>query len=790
MAISRARATGVIAAARGLGRALTSEARHRAFPRLDGVTHVSGASAPVEVIRDRHGIPHVFASAPVDAFFGQGYVHAQDRLFQMEGARRLGGGRLAEVGGARLLPSDRLMRRVGLHRAAAHDAVTVEGEVATLLRAYVAGVNAGVADLPALPPEFELLRCGFAPWSVADTLLVARLVTFGFAGNWNSELIRERLAASLGADLAAIVDPVHPPHGTVTGRPYEPELAGRVLEAYRAAMVAGVGSGLASNAWAVTGERTTSGHALLGGDPHVDVALPGLFHIAHVQGGDLDLVGATVPGIPGVLMGHNAKVAWSITAGMADVSDCYIERFDDPTDARRYRTPEGWATAEEHVERITVRDGATVEERVLVTRHGPVVGPALAGEHRAVAMRSTVLEGRDLATPFAALWGAGSLREADTAIQDWAGTTFNFVMADVDGHIGYRMAGGVPQHIHGQGLLPQDGATSAGPPPIWPADRMPSLLDPPDGIVVSANNAPGSDLELGEEWCEPRRAQRIRELLETRERHDIASFTAIQQDRYSANLHRLARLMVERGAVTAEATVLVERWDGRLAPESAAAGLVFETWRTLARLLAGRMAGQAGPSVLGAGARGTQVNSAFSYRQQGPIVAATEAASAPWFDGAQDRDRQLRGAVERATSTLTTRCGAAPAQWSLGALHRIRFAHALDDVPAVGLRFSRGDHPYGGDVNTVNQAMSPTWREQSRVSVAPGVRLVMDPGDWDASVFMLPTGTSGIPGHPRYADCIAEYLAGAYRPLLFSRSAVEAAAEATLVIEPQAGAGA
>ena len=763
-----------------------AEASHRTFPRTEGTTTVAGPLGRIEVARDRHGIPHIFTTTEHDAAFGHGYVHAQDRLFQMEGARRVAGGRLAEIGGQRLLGSDRFMRRMGLRRAAERDLPALAPEVRAFIEAYALGVNAGVHDLPALPPEFALLRIGFEPWSVTDSLLVGRLLLVGFAGNWNTELVREGLAAALGPDLAAAVDSIHPPHGTVTGREYAPIQAERVLKAYRATLSVGLPSGLASNAWAVSGARTHSGRPLLGGDPHVDVSLPGLFHAAHVQGGDLNVIGAGIAGIPGVLMGHNERLAWSITAGMADVADCYIETFD-PTEPRRYRTPEGWTTAEEHIETIMVRDGEPHVERVLVTRHGSVIGPALAGERRDVALRSTALEPGDLLTPFMALWRARSIAEADRALDGWPGTTFNFVMADVDGRIGYRMAGGVPQHEAGEGLLPQQGATSPGPPPTWLPAALPKLLDPPDGIVVSSNNAPGSALELGEEWCDPQRAERIRALVEGAPKHDVASFAAIQVDRRSRLLERFRDVLLARGAVEGEYARLLEGWDGVLAPESAAAALVNETWRDLARFLAQRLAGPLWTSILGGGAEGTGLNSAFSYRSQGAIVASAERATGPWFDGPEDRDRQLRGAATRAAGTLRAHCGGGPERWTLGALHRLKLAHALDGVPAVGARFSRGEHPYGGDMNTVNQAMSGAWRRESRVAVAPGFRQVLDLADWDASVFMLPTGNSGIPGHPRYDDCIGEYLAGGYRPLVFSRAAVEAAAEATLTIEPRSG---
>jgi penicillin G amidase len=445
----------------GLSRAISRATTHSSVPQADGMLGIRGADGLIEVIRDRHGVPHIFASTAADACFGHGFVHAQDRLFQMEGARRVAAGRLSEVLGRSGLASDRLLRRVGLARAARRDAVAVAaagGRASTLLEAYARGVNEGVRHLPALPPEFALLCDHFEPWTVADVMLVGRYVMFGFAGNWNTELVREQLADVLGPELASAVDPVHPPASTVTGERY-PRSAARLLESYEAAVAAGMPAGGASNAWAVTSALSATAAPLLASDPHVDVALPGIFHVAHLSGGDLDVVGAGVPGVPGVMIGHNQRVAWGLTAGMADVSDCYVEEFD-PREPSRYRTPDGWATAEVRAERFEILGEPAVTEQVLVTRHGPVVSPALRGERRAIALRSTVVEGSDVASPFVALWHANGIDEARRAISEWPGTTFNFILADRDDRVAYQFAGQVPQRERGQGLFPQMGATS------------------------------------------------------------------------------------------------------------------------------------------------------------------------------------------------------------------------------------------------------------------------------------------------------------------------------------------
>jgi len=764
-----------------VARAAVRTRDHSSFPIENGRIVVDGPEGRVEIVRDRWSVPHVFASSAADAFFGHGVVHAQDRLFRMEGARRLAAGRLAEISGRDASPSDRLMRRVGLARAARRDVMRLPEASREMLDAYARGVNAGVGTLSALPPEFVFLGDTFDPWTAEDSLLVGLLVQFGFAGNWVTELIREELALALGPERAALLDPVHPHASTVTGREHHRAVADLRL-AYDAACAFGLPSALASNAWAVNGERSVTGRPLLASDPHVEVALPGLFHVAHLMGGEVNVVGAGVPGVPGVLIGHSDAVAWGITAGMADVADCYIEEFES-SGSRRYRTPDGWAEAEEIVELIGVLGAEAVEEHILVTRHGPIVSPAI-GDSRAIALRSSVVEGGDMAAPFLGLARAKSLDEAESALDGWPGATFNFVLASTDGEIGYRFAGRVPRHEPGVGLLPQSGTESLGSPAYITEPELPRLRDPAGGVIISANNAPGGVMELGEEWCEPRRWERIGELVDARSTHDLESFAAMQNDQYSANLVRLRDLILQRGSVEVYLRGLLTAWDGQLEVDSAAGALVHVSYRLLAYDLTERLAGAHAEFALGGVRRPMPANSAFTYRSQGMHIDAIVEASSPWFASEADRDRVLRGAVARSVQFLRSECGEHPATWSLGAIQRLPFHHALGAVPGLGRWWSRGDRPFGGDVNTVLQAQGWAWGERSTLRIAPGYRQLIDVGDWDRSLFMLPTGESGIPGHPRYDDCIDEYLAGRYRPLLFSESAVRLAAESTLVLDP------
>jgi penicillin amidase len=514
--------------------------------------------------------------------------------------------------------------------------------------------------------------------------------------------------------------------------------------------------------------------------------VPALFHVSHIRGGDANAIGADIPGVPGIVIGHNDSVAWGITAGMANVADCYIEEFD-PELPLRYRTPDGWAEADEHVERIDLRGGGSVEERVLQTRHGPVIGPALPGETRAVALRSTALEEGNLVRGFLGLWRARDVAGVEQAADDWSGTTFNIVFAHVDGTIGYRFVGSVPRSAPGEGLLPRDGAVSPGQPPVLAARELPRVINPPDGVIVSANQAPGGDLELGEEWCEPQRAVRIAELLAAEERHSVASFQRIQVDRYSAHLVSLRDLLIARGAVAHPEGPLLEAWDGMLSPRDPAAAVISMVYEELARTLAERAAGPLAPLVLGAGLEGLTTYTSFHYRLQGAIVEATVTASGPWFDDIADRDRRLVGAVVRAVEILRAGFGDHPSRWQRGPLHPLSLDHPLRAVPAIGRWFSRGPAPFGGDVNTVWQAAFSAHATHARTQVTAAYRQVIDLADFDRSTFILLSGNSGIPDHPRYDDCLNDYIAGRQRPLLYSRAAVEAAAEHWLILEPEAG---
>ena len=772
--------------AAGAMRALVVAKSGRAHPQVSGRLRVGGIDEVVTITRDRFGIPHVEASSDAGAVFGQGFAQAHDRLFQLELFRRGASGRLAEVFGPRALDADRFARRLALRALTERDLEAASPEARVLLEAFANGVNAAIDSLPVLPPEFAIMNAPPEPWRPEHSLLVGRLLMLSFSPNWDAELQRDRLVAALGPERAALVDIPYPPDApTTTGEAYAGTLE-RLLGAYQGIEAAGAPTGGASNAWALAGAHTRTGAPLLACDPHVRFGVPSLFHVAHIRGGDLDVIGAGVPGVPGVAIGHNRDVAWGMTAGLADVSDSYIEEFD-PADPERYRTPDGWERARARTERIEVRGGPPIDEMMLETRHGPVVGPALPGEERAIALRSTALEPGETVGP---LLDANRARDAagfEVAIARWPGATFNFVFADRAGAIGYRLAGSIPRRVEGQGLVPQAGAMSPGPPKPLAADEMPHLTDPAGGVIVSANQAPGGTLELGEEWMESYRARRITELLAGRDDHTVASCQAIQADLHNAALVALRDLLLARGVVADEETrAVIGEWDGQVTAASAAAAVMETVYQEAARSLTARVAGTMSDMALGRGLGGAAgEDSRFHYRLQGRIVAALAAAEPPWCDGEEDRDRVLRAAMERALAELRERLGDRPVAWRWGALRPSRQPHPLGGVPGLGKAFGVGPVEMPGDVNTVWQGGYSVHHGPSAAGgFSPGYRQVIDLANWDRSTFQMPAGNSGIPGHPHYGDCAPEFFEGRQRPLLYSREAIAANAEGTLVLEP------
>ncbi len=724
------------------------------LPQVDGEIVVTGLEAPVTIVRDRWAIPHIEASRPLDASFALGFVHAQDRLWQMEFQRRLGAGRLAEILGAAALPSDRFMRTLGFYRLAEASLAHLEPDTVAWLQAYADGVNAFLQSRTGpLPPEFLIFRhLDLEPWRPADSLVWLRLMALDLATNYRDELSRARLARRLSAEQIADVWPTYPESAPVT----LVELA-RALpwDALAAVLPPAEPGGVGSNAWVVGPGRSLTGGALLANDPHLGLQAPGVWYLAHLQTPGLELIGATLPGIPAMVLGHNGTIAWGFTNTGADTQDLFIERVD-AVDATRYLTPEGAAPFEVREEQIRVAGAPPVALNVRATRHGPVISDLLPdaaafGADRVVALAWSALAEDDLALQ--ALLGVGKARNWQqfvTALRDVGAPMQNIHYADTSGHIGFIAPGRVPIRRNGDGRWPVPGWTGEYDWQGWiPFEALPQTIDPAAGVLFNANNrvVPADyPYLLTADWEAPHRARRLAQLLE-RDAFGPADFAAMQADVLSLLAQDLLPIMLTappRTPVAAAAMARLETWD-RVMRAGAAEPLIFAAWyRELSRLI---YADELRDMFDGFWHVRPQFMERILTRRQ------------IWCDDVRTRPVETcaelaTDALDAALLDLTRRFGDDPAAWRWGDAHVARMSHSVfADQPLLSLLFTI-EVATGGDSVTVDVGhFNPRNARRPFASThAATYRAVYDLAALDQSRFVTATGQSGNPLSRHYDD--------------------------------------
>lgn len=737
------------------------------LPVLDGEGRLAGLSAPVRVVRDDDGVPHIFAGHPMDAVRALGYVHAQDRFFQMEFARRVIAGRLSEVIGASGLASDRFMRTLGLARLAEADLAGLEDWTREALVAYAEGVNAWLASPSTeLPPELTLLGVEPEPWRPADSVLWAKAMALMLSGNWRGELLRARLHAAV-PDLLPVLFPDDPPETPTT---LAAASAGLPLAAYAAAMPPVFATASASNAWALAGSRTATGAPLLANDPHLGFSAPGIWYLAHVDAPGLQMTGATIPGQPFVLLGHNDDVAWGFTTTHADTQDLFVERIDGE-DKDRYLTPDGSVPFEEREERIDIRFRSEPEIlRVRSTRHGPVVsdlGAAVVAPptpDRVVALAWTALQPGDrTGDAFARLVRARNAAEIRAAAGLFGAPVQNLLYADQAGTIGFRVVGLVPKRRGGTGIVPAEGWSGDF---DWtgtiPADDLPAVENPAPGLVVNANNKVTSAVaadDLAASWPEGFRAARIGQLLDGRTDLTADNMATIQRDDMAGEVNLLRPVLLEltsRAAAGApmrdNLLALLAAWDGRM-DRAAVAPTIWVAWLDAlqARLF--------GPPL-------GDLYEAWGRQRHPYSMSAALEQGARWCP--ESGCAQLAGAaLDDARLRLATLLGDDPAGWQWGKLHRARFSHPLGQrLPLVGGLLSASVPTSGGD-HTIDRGTSQgltAARPLAHVHGA-GFRAIYDLADLDRSIFSMAPGQSGHPLSRYWANLARGWAEGSHRRL-------------------------
>jgi penicillin amidase len=771
----------------------------RSLPQTDGRLSLPGLTDAVEVLRDRWGLPHIYARNDDDLFYAQGFVHAQDRLFQMDLYRRLGQGRISEIVGGRGLPYDRFARYLGWPRAAAAMIAAITEESAAVQAAYNAGVNAFIDTQP-LPPEFSALAYRPERWTALDTAAWGTVLAWGLSANWETELLRAWLVAEVGPDKAADLtltaaedDPTTLPD-TAAGR----AVAAALADCYRDTMnhlplgAPLIGRGLGSNNWVVSGKLTDSARPQLANDPHLPPLLPAIWYGCHLRGPAFNAIGFSLPGVPGVVIGHNAHVAWGLTNGFPDIQDIYIERFD-PRDPGRYELDGDWQTAEVRQETIRVRGGRDEAITLRTTRHGPVFSDIFDDAAADLAYDWTLFHPGDQLRAVLAMNRAENAAGLRAALRHWVIPGQNVVYADTAGDIGYLLPGRVPVRAKGRGMAPVPGWTRDHDWTGWiPFDELPALENPPEGFIATANNTVAGDSyphHLSSEWLAAYRVRRIRDLLAGRAPLSLDDHGRIQTDTVSLMSRRFLGAVLpligdaalhDPDAAWALRTLAL--WDGNMLAGHVAPSLCF-AWQV--HFTRAALTQAVGPET------------AERLLDQGedvgfPLLPFHEMAhelGLIWLEegcpGWAGDVRPLVGrTLDEALAALRRAYGADPTRWVWGRLHQLQLEHQMAQLPGVGRLWKTTRRPMGGDGFTVNQVEIPPHFPPQPVSIIASCRLIMDVGDWDACRAALPGGQSGHPLSAHYLDLLDGWVAGEYFPLLFSRPAIERETAGWLILSP------
>ena len=817
----------------------------RSFPQINGELQLEGLNAPVDIYRDKTGIPHIYATSSHDLFFAQGYVHAQDRFWQMDTWRHIGSGTLSEMFGRGQVETDTFLRALGWRLTAEEEYAELDAESKAILDSYTAGVNAYLKDhdttdlsleyaiLGLLSPDYKI-----KPWTPINSLTWGKAMAWDLRGNMGEEIERAVLLKTLTPEQVAELFPAYPEDhplivnemneatALVESRMSKVELDARLSTfdfkpladklARIDAALGPAGDGIGSNSWAVSGEHTASGMPLLANDPHLGIQMPSIWYQAHLECKPVSdecpysVAGFTFAGVPGVIIGHNERIAWGFTNVGPDVMDLYIERVN-PDNPNQYEVNGEWVNFETRTESIRIVGGDPVEVTVRLTRHGPVIsesyGPLknenmdndpkfVPFKERAgvelpkqyvIALRWTALLP---STPFKAIWGfnrAQNWEDFRQAARDFHVPAQNLLYADVDGNIGYQMPGDIPMRLHGDGTLPVPGWTDEY---EWtgyiPFDELPYTFDPPEGYIVTANNRcqPWDyPYLITRDWDYGFRAQRIVDMIESASgKIDIAYFQSMQGDSLDPNGPTYVPLLLqleELSANESRAQGLLRDWDYRTRADSAAAAVFNAFWRHLLQ---------------------NTFNDDLPEERYYPdggsrwneIMRHLNAGSTWWDDKAttdihESREDIIRRAFEQGVAEVEEIFGKDPTKWNWGEMHASTFRNGTlgeSGVAPIESLFNRGPFPTAGGESIVN-ATGWSVKEGYETNWLPSMRMIVDLGNLNNSVTVHTTGQSGHAYHPHYDDMAPLWANIEYYSMLWEESAVTADAEGHLVLKPK-----
>ncbi|MEO6656100.1 MAG: penicillin acylase family protein [Pyrinomonadaceae bacterium] len=749
-------------------------------------TLVPGLKDQVNVRRDDRGIPYIEAKNDPDLYFAQGYVTASDRLWQMDLLRRLARGETAEIFGSSVIEEDKRWRRFGFAEIADQSLESLTPELRAALDDYAKGVNAYIATLDdkTMPAEFKILQYKPRQWTPTDTIVIGKILADALSTTWRNDLLRASLQNISKEKFADLTNQVTPYDLVLFGKdkgvsalaqPGPNTIASKTLveaerdESLRASSLARVGlyaeDLAASNNWVISGKRTADGKPILANDPHLAPTAPGIWYLTHLSTATMRVSGVTFPGVPGIVLGHNEFIAWGATNVGPDVQDLYYETFNDKGE---YKTPEGWQKPVVRKEIINVRtnpmkpDTTQVTLDVTETRNGVIVTDD--GEKK-YALKWTARDPKN--NEFESFFAANRAKNWDDfkgALRKYGGATQNFVYADVKGNIGWYAAGRIPIRRVGDGALPYDGSTTDG---DWtgmiPFDELPNLYNPPDGLIVTANQRiVGTSYkytQMSRDAGSPWRARRIHDALSAKGKITMDDVRDVQLDVFNIPLSNLAKEIVKADAASPETLGILKGWDGKMTRDSRGAVLANE----IRGCVATKMADDNKPVPV-------------FYIRERIVDWAVREKTARWLPSPFANYTELLKSCDSSSRTSLSdakRFGPDDAMWLWGKIFMSRFPHPLAAVPFIGGQFATPSVPIDGSGQTPNVGSNVSMRH------------IASPGNWDATRHVIPLGESGDPKSPHYKDQFEAWRTGAPMIFPFTKVAVEKATVTVSVLAPR-----
>ena len=726
-----------------------------------GQKTVGGITKPVQIQRDHYAVPYIVAETEDDAWFGLGFAQGQDRAFQLEYYKRQANGALAEIFGERFLNADRYMRIIGIRRTAEKYVPLLDPDVHSMLTAFTAGINAGIFSEDAPSDDgFDLLGIKPTLFDVADVISTQLYFSLSLT-HWLGKLTRFLLLERESPEVVKKLDPEYADWNYVT-KPIGVEAGPEVNSLYQELVEAKklLNTKGASNNWCVSAARSVNGFPLVANDPHLaaDVAAP--WYLAHVRGPGFDICGASYPGSPIFYNGHNGHVAWAMTAAFIDNVDLYQEKMNEDQNATLVE--DEFYPCEEVVEEISIKGKSSHQEKVLLSRHGPIISSAINAHGHKIAMCATWFKPKPI-LGFLRIHKTTDIHQVRDAFKDWPLTSTNLVMSDVKGNIAWQLCGEIPDRKKTRGMLPMPGWDSAYDwnETIIPYEKNPHLINPPEGFIATANNKHTnlqSEPYTGHDFIDGYRHRRIINLLRSREKWDRAHMIEMQGDRFSGPWQdiRDAILKIQPSSEkVAKATSILAAWDGIMTPDSVAT-LIHEFF--IAEMT-NRIVKEAAPNSweLVYETFNPAVGSAcFAMSRISQVIQLIREQPKDWFNGKWHEI--LNEAMEKAIGKIESELGEETSRWQWGEYRPLILKHPIlrnlkeMDTPDLQKRMNLGPVTWGGNEQTLNVAAGSILDPKVTPDFIPNLRSVIEVGNWSENYFSLAGGQSSNPASPHYRD--------------------------------------